>query len=192
MRSTPSALLALLLMMPGLAFGEVRTPSRGPDPEIRPRRQRPPASEPGSVTDVRPNPPVVAPNPVTAPTGMRYVIESGGVSFGELLPDQAAELTGAVRIVVTSDTEWALKLVAPPQFILSQEGQTVSISRMQWRSPLSGSYVPFQSGLPVIVARGPATIAGVTVITLDLRLHLQTNDPVGQYGCAVRVFLEPL
>lgn len=189
MRSTTNALLALLLLMPGLASAEVRNPRRGQEAEIRLRRERPPISEPG--TD-RLNRPVVVPTPVNAPTGMRYVIESGGVAFGDLVPDQAVELKGAVRILVASDSDWALKLVAPPQFMLAQEGQTVPISRMQWRSSLSGAYVPFQDGLPVIVARGPTTTAGVSVVTLDLRLHLQANDPVGQYGCAVRVFLEPL
>lgn len=130
--------------------------------------------------------------PVAAPSGMHYAIESNGVAFGILIPDQASELAGAIRIRITSENDWVLKVAAPPQFLVSQEGETVPIGRMSWRSALSGVFVPFHEGQHVVVARGPATVAGPRLVTLDLRMLLQENDPVGQYECSLRIFLEPL
>jgi hypothetical protein len=124
--------------------------------------------------------------------GHGYLIESGPVSFGDVLPDADSEIPAAIRVRVFSDRAWALKLVATSQLILLDRHDPVPLSRLAWRSRLSGGFVPLAEDRSVTIARGSLTDGAGDLVVVDLRLRLAPADEIGRYGCVVRLLLDDM
>ncbi len=117
-----------------------------------------------------------------------FVLESAAVSFGDLVQDADRELPAAVTIRVFSNRYWILKLVSDsPLQVLDQ---FVSLSRLAWRTGKSGMFAPLKERRPITIAQGPPTSRGGKVVAVDLRFHLEPDDPTGRYIGNLRVILE--
>ena len=158
----------------------------------------------GSARTKRPRALPVVPESIGLSTGFRavpadigqsgrawWIVESGPVRFGEIVPGETRDLTSAVRVRVFAATDWTLKLVAEsPLRVLDRGGALVPSSRLQWRGAGSGGFRPFPDNGTVVVARGSATRESGTLVTVDLRLDLADTDDLGQYGCSLRVAMD--
>ena len=123
----------------------------------------------------------------------RYVIESGSVEFGNVLPDVAEIRSGAMRVRVFSDRDWVLKMTPDSRLkLFDASGGSAPMSRIAWRSPDSGGFIPVSGGHDAVIARGVATGNGGKLVVVDLELRLEPTDDLGRYGCSLRLSLESL
>ncbi len=121
----------------------------------------------------------------------RFRLESGAVIFGRMLPGEAKQLPGSVRVRVYAEGDWVLKLAPEaPLENLDSDGAPVSSSRISWRSEQSPGFVPFQDRQPAIVARGEATGPVGRLVLVDLRMLLEDRDDLGRYECRLHLLLE--
>jgi hypothetical protein len=185
-----SALAFLLLVQPAAAKGR---DAHGRDAEAaRPGSLRP--SEEGSAAWQ--NGGARRPSPATSlPSGEQgdhrsYVLESGPVSFGDVVPGVASELPAAIRVRVFSDRRWSLNLVAASPLVLSDRSEAVSPARLAWRTHLSGGFVDLAENRSATIARGSRTGGAGELVVVDLRLRLAPEDEIGRYNCEVRLFLD--
>jgi len=120
-----------------------------------------------------------------------WVIESGPVRFGDLVPGEGRDLPGAVRVRVYSAGSWTLKLVPQTSLrVLDRGSSIVPTSRLFWRSSGSGGYRPIPANAEVTIARGDTTRTTGETVIVDLRMVLDSNDDLGRYGIDFRVVLE--
>ena len=119
-----------------------------------------------------------------------YVVESGPISFGDVLPGVESEIPGAIRVRVFSDRDWVLRLVAISPLRIVDRSELVPLSRLAWRSRRSGGFVPLTDDRPATVARGSATGGAGEVVVVDVRLRLGPTDEIGRYSCDLRLLLE--
>lgn len=133
----------------------------------------------------------VAPPPAAAPSGMRYVVESGAVSFGDVVPDQDRVVTGAILVRVFSDRDWRLQLNPGEPLRSLDRGRVVPLSRLTWRAQGAGADTPFREGAPVVVGAGPRTSGAGALVAVDLRLLIADEDPLGAYATSFRLELAP-
>lgn len=118
---------------------------------------------------------------------LRFELESSEIRFGEVVPDAEVEAAEPLAIRVFSDRNWTLAL--EPTSAITEQGRPAPISRLQWRSSESGIFSSFGE-LRTIVARGGRTGDAGQLVTVDLRLKLASEDPLGQYGYGFRLILE--
>jgi hypothetical protein len=122
---------------------------------------------------------------------MRYVIETGPVAFGDVVPEQDLNLTAAIVVRVFSDRDWRLTLDPGEPLRSLDRGRAVPLSRLAWRSQGGTVHTPFRDGAPVTVAVGPRTSGAGTLVAVDLRLRIADEDPLGSYGTSFRLELTP-
>jgi hypothetical protein len=123
-----------------------------------------------------------------APVG--FLLESGAVSFDEVIPGIDVERPGAVSLRVVSDRRWSLELAPDSRLLVSGEAASVPISRLSWRTGPSDRFAELRAGRPVVVASGsPTTGAGVHV-SIDLRLRLEGSDPLGHYQTNLQLIVQ--
>lgn len=119
-----------------------------------------------------------------------FVVEAAVADFGEMLPEQQRELLGAFVVRVHSDRDWELRLVPHADLQVIGSADRVPLDRLAWSGPGSPGFEVFASLAPVTVARGGPTGGVGTAISIDLRLHLHGDDPLGRYGADFRAMLE--
>ena len=131
------------------------------------------------------------PTPATIPAiaSRRCLLESGPVSFGEVQPGVDVEIPAAIRVRVWSDRTWALTL-APETLPCTNGGECASLSRIAWRTARSGRFVPLGTDRPVTFAMGHRTAGGGELVVVDLRLRLESSDPLGHYLATFRARME--
>jgi hypothetical protein len=122
---------------------------------------------------------------------MRYIVETGPVAFGEVIPDQDSILNGALVVRVFSNRDWRLMLQPNEPLRSLERGRIVPLSRLAWRSRGSGTHAPFQDGVTATVASGPRTSGAGALVAVDLRLRIVDEDPLGAYGTSFRLELAP-
>ena len=116
-------------------------------------------------------------------------VESTEAVFGAVVPGEARELPDGIRLRVFAAGNWVLRLVpGAPLTNLDRAGEMVPHSRIAWRGPRSGQYVPF-GARGAVVARGRATGGEGLLVVIDLRLLLGPHDELGQYRCTFDVML---
>ena len=125
-----------------------------------------------------------------APARRGYIVESGPVSFGDVLPGVGSEIPGAIRVRVWSDRDWVLRLVAISPLRTVERSEPVPLSRLAWRSRRSGGFVPLSDDRSATVARGSATGGAGEVVVVDVRFSLGPSDGIGRYSCDLRLLLE--
>ena len=174
-RAAAAAVVCLLLLaVPTAAAVKKRGPGR--------------AASPGAGRDF-----LSISTPQAAPQeGRWYLLESGPVSFGDVQPDVEKEMPGAIRVRVFSDREWVLKLISASPLIPLDRHDPMPLSRLAWRSRLSGGFVPLAENRPATVARGSRTEGAGELVVIDLRLRFASADEIGRYGCEVRLLLEDM
>lgn len=146
-----------------------------------------PSVVPGRVS--RPGPALMRPGRAeTTPT--QLIIESGPVSFGEVLADHEKAVEDAVMVRVFSDSDWELRLVPEEVLAIAVAPEKASLSRLEWRSVGSARWKGFRTGEPVVVSRGRRTGPSGELVSVGLRLRLSDRDPIGQYGFNLRLLLE--
>ncbi len=126
----------------------------------------------------------------TETTPTQLIIESGAVSFGEVLTDREKAVEDAVMVRVFSDSVWELRLVPEEALAFDAGPEKASMSRLEWRSVGSVRWKGFRSGESVVVSRGRRTGPSGELVSVDLRLRLNDRDPIGQYGFNLRLLLE--
>jgi hypothetical protein len=131
---------------------------------------------------------VVRPSTIAAASS-QLVLESGPVSFGDVLADRNAEVVDALMVRVFSDSDWELHLVPESAMAVATRAEP-SMSRLEWKSPASLRWVGFRTGEHVVVSRGRKTGPSGQLVSVDLRLRLSDRDPVGQYGFNLRLALQ--
>lgn len=188
----PAAMAALALLVPPVAAQESEVPGRAA--RLAPALERGPEPRRDRVARE------AGPAPVRGPAasqslgefsdGQGYVLESGPVSFGDVLPGVESEIPGAIRVRVFSDREWVLKLVAITPMQIAGRSEPVPVARLAWRSRRSGGFVPFSDGRPATVARGSRTGGAGELVVVDVRLRLAPADELGRYGCDLKLLLE--
>jgi hypothetical protein len=151
------------------------------------RRRRPVLAQPapgtsGALESARVRP--------TAPAQPHFFVESGPITFGDVLPGLETDVPDAMVVRVFSDRQWSLRLVPTTMLLIEGRPELISLSRLHWRSTRGGAFTAFRQNAPVVVASGKATGEAGEVVVLDLRLRLQDEDPLGQYGCSFRVELD--
>ncbi|MFQ5718293.1 MAG: hypothetical protein ACE5IK_01980 [Acidobacteriota bacterium] len=120
----------------------------------------------------------------------RVQIESTPPSFGEVIPGEPRDLPGGLRVRVFAAGDWVLRLVpATPLQNIDRGGEPVPVSRLAWRSQLSGRFQPFRAA-GTAVAQGPATGPAGRLVIVDLNLALGPDDATGRYTCRFDVVLE--
>lgn len=120
-----------------------------------------------------------------------YELESGPVRFGQVTPGVEKQLPRSVRARVFAESGWTLLLVPRSELtIIDGKGGAVPRSRLSWRSPLSGAYLPLVGEGPVIVAEGPPTGRQGRLVELDLLMRLDGDDELGNYACTFDLILE--
>ena len=118
-----------------------------------------------------------------------FTIESGSISFSEVIPGQDKNLPGSVAIRVFSDGNWRLLLVSDFLRVLDRV-ERVPASRLMIRSRAAPEFLQFQEGRPIVIARGIKTNPAGRIVLADLRLRLEDQDPVGIYSSQLRITLE--
>ena len=119
-----------------------------------------------------------------------FVVESADADFGEMLPEQRRELPNAFVLRIHSDRDWELRLLPSGDLEITGTADRVPLERLAWRAPESRAYEAFASPAPVTVARGGPTDGAGVLVSVDLRLELQDNDPLGRYAVGFRAMLE--
>ena len=118
------------------------------------------------------------------------LVESGPVSFGEVVAGEKQELTDALIVRVISNSDWELQLVQDTATIAGSRGAMVTTEMLEWKSPQSSRWNAVRPGAPFVVSRGRSTGPGGEVVPVDLRLRVSDRDPLGQYGFNLRLSLE--
>src|SRR5262245_9527534 len=132
-----------------------------------------------------------APAAIAVSATRRCLLESGPVAFGEVEPGVEVEIPGAIRVRVWSDRTWALTLV--PETPPCTDGvECAPVSRIAWRTARSGRFVPLGTSRPVTFAVGHGTAGGGELVLVDLRLRLESPDPLGHYLATFRARMEEL
>lgn len=121
----------------------------------------------------------------------RLTVESGAVAFGDLVPDQDSELRQAVRVRVFSPGDWVLRLLPDSAVLVGERGAAVPVSRISWRTR-SGPYARLAAGTSPVVARGSRTGGAGELISVDLKIRLDSGDDLGRYAGNFGLVLEPL
>lgn len=181
-----------ILAWPALAAGEeeARTPARA-DRSAEERRARHAEVGRWSVRAGTRADGVVVSAPTGPAFGMRFVVETGPVAFGEVIPDRDSLLNGALVVRVFSDRDWRLMLQPSEPLRSLDRGGMVPLSRLAWRSRGSGRHTPFQDRVAVTVASGPRTSGAGALVAVDLLLRIVDEDPLGAYGTSFRLELAP-
>ena len=118
------------------------------------------------------------------------LVESGPVSFGDVVAGERQELTDALVVRVIAEGDWELHLVQESATIAGSRGAMVMTEMLEWKSPQSSRWNAVRPGAPFVVSRGRSTGPGGVVVPLDLRLRVTDRDPLGQYGFNLRLALE--
>lgn len=119
------------------------------------------------------------------------LVETRSVVFDEVVPGVDTEAPTAVVMRVVSPDPWCLRLRADGWLTGSEGGDSVSISRLSWRSPLSGNFMEFRDDHSAVVACGPPTSGAGSRVAVDLRLRFDVNDALGTYQGYLEPYLEP-
>jgi len=191
-RGARAALAALVLFAPAQA----REPGEA-------RHERTPAAREAFVAPAPlplpdPGPPLQIPGDGDASrrpshtARSRYILESGPVTFGSLEPGVASEIPAAIRVRVFSQSDWTLSFVPTSSLRVVEGGESVPLTRLAWRSPISGGFVPVREDGPFTIARGAPTGGAGFLVIVDARLSLAAEDPTGHYACSFRLLLEEL
>jgi len=128
--------------------------------------------------------------PLESSDPAHLIVESGPISFGEVVVDRNAELVDALTVRVFSDSDWELRLVPEAAIGVASRVENLSMSRLEWKSSSSLKWIAFRVGEPVVISRGRQTGLSGDLVSVDLRLQLSDRDPVGQYGFNLRLALE--
>lgn len=120
----------------------------------------------------------------------QLIIESGPVSFGEVIAGEKQELTDAVIVRVISDSEWVLHLVQDSATVAGSHATIAPMEMLEWKSAQSLRWSEVRAGIPVAVSRGRRTGPGGEVVPVDLRLRVGDRDALGNYGFNLRLSLE--
>ena len=127
----------------------------------------------------------------TAPGAGGFVIESNAVDFGALEPGVPAEMLAALRVRVFAARDWTLKIVPDtPMRLLDGRSASIPHSRLSWRTPATGTFVPLTGPQPKVLARGRTTGPAGQLVVVDLRMQMDDLDEIGPYGCDYRLLLE--
>jgi hypothetical protein len=125
-----------------------------------------------------------------SPGAAHLVIESGPVSFGEVIAGRSEERNDALSVRVFSDSDWELRLIPESAINTNSRADSPSMSLLEWKHTGSGKWMRLRSGAPVVVGRGQRTGPSGQPVSVDLRLQLSDRDPIGQYGFNLRLSLE--
>jgi hypothetical protein len=116
-------------------------------------------------------------------------IQSGNISFHDIIPGKASDLLSAITIRVFSERPWKLLLFATNPLQVTDHLNEVSLSRLQIKSHETTGFVKLLEDNPIVIARGSATSPAGELVVADVRLHLDGNDPLGHYTSVLRVSL---
>ena len=124
-------------------------------------------------------------------TGMRYVVESRSIAFGDVVPGEPLDIPGAIRVRVFSDRDWHLRLLPVSPLRHLERGLAVPLSRLAWRPSGAGPHHSLSEGAPQTIASGARTSGGGVLVAVDLRLATADGDPLGPYETSFRLELTP-
>ena len=66
------------------------------------------------------------------------------------------------------------------------------IERLAWRARPERHFTPMTDGSGPVIARGLPTAPSGIPVSVDLRLLLEDQDALGEYGCTLQLILETL
>lgn len=185
--SSGRGLLALALSAAALgsAWPAVAQPSPTEPPRVRFDRE---PVTPIAWAGPAPAGPAAAPIQHPPLPASRLDLRSHFLAFGSVAADEASERPEAILVRVVSENPWFLWLTCGGVLVEGQ-GRRLPASRLAWRGVGGGEFQRLPTGTPVLVARGPATGPAGEPVSIDLRLEVDDNDPMGGLRADLRLQL---